>query len=568
LRLVASKAFQHVIRRGGQLQYNRRIPAAVKARPSEHQRLFNGRTHFRQSLGASEYRAALRAAEKIHDEFERLVAEALTPAALALPTATRRFSAEALADVSAFIRERMILHWRQMILRAEINEDDAHYLDVQLDKVIYRPHGTDEMTQLLGCTPVERARQINASWGFNLSEDSDEFAELVLAVKDGCVSGRKGVQDIFAGKALPDEPTSALINRFGAAKKKKTRLFSELVSDHRKRDGFAASTRVKMKRAHDFFLKVVGDKPIAEITRDDVVAFLDALSRQQVGAASGRPKPITRETIQSYLTQISSPLSWAIERGWMSEANPAKGFKVGNWAAPSDQKERRRRFSVIELNELFRHPWFSGCESEAYSYRPGHHVLEDMRYWAPVVALYTGGRAAELAGLKLSEVKLADAYPHILIQANEHRYIKSGERRHIPVLDALLNLGFAAYVERLQRQGAERLFPDWEKPNSGKWASAKWIKAFNRTLLPSVFAEAAAEDHKSPLVFHSLRGSFKVLMLNGGPRHLANGVIGHVQDDLDKAYVGQLTPAETHEAFHHLDYAGLKIPSRSPPSIK
>lgn len=562
---MVSKAFQHVIPRGGRHQYNRRVPAAIIARPAEHQRLFNGRSHFRRSLGAGDYRETLRAAEEAHDEFERLVAEGLAPTAPAIPAPTRRFNAEALADVSAFIRERMILHWRQLILRAEINEDDAHYLDVQLDRVIYRPHGTDEMTQLLGCTPLERARQINAGWGFNLDEESEQFGELVLAIKDGCVSGRKGIQDIFAGKALPDEPTSTLIKQFGGSRsKKKSRLFSELVAEHLKQGTFASTTRVKMKRAHDFFLKVVGDKPIAEITRDDVVSFLDTLSRQQVGAATGRPRSITSETIQSYLTQISSPLSWGIERGWMDGPNPAKGFKVSSWGASSDQKERRRRFSISELNELFRHPWFAGCESEAdfRCYRPGDCLLQDMRYWAPVVALYTGARAAELAGLRLRDIKLEDPHPHILIQANQHRYIKSGWARHVPVLDKLLNLGFRNYVGRLHDAGADRLFPDWERPSSGKWANAKWIKAFNRTLLPSVFPEAAAEDHRSPLVFHSLRGSFKVLALNGAPRHLANAVIGHVQDDLDKSYIGQLTPAETYGTFHQLDFVGLNIPSR------
>lgn len=559
------KAFPHVVLRNGVYQYHRRVPAAVIARKAEFLRLFNGRLLFRRSLGTKVYRDALKSAAIVADDFERLVAEALSPSTPAAPLPSRRFSAEALADVSAFIRERLILRWRQLILRAEISEEDAHYLDVQLDRVIYRPSGTDEMTQLLGMTPLERARELNGSWGFNLDETSNEFAELVLAVKDGCVSGRKGVQDLFAGKSLPDEPTSTLINRFGALRSKgRSRLFSELTAEHLKAGSFANSTRVKMKRAHDLFIKVVGDKPIAEITRDDVRSFLDTLSKQEVGVASGRPRPITRETVQSYLTQISSPLSWAIERGWMNEPNPAKGFKVSNWAAPSDQKERRRRFSIGELIELFKHPWFSGCESPAdhHCYRPGSCMLNDMRYWAPVVALYTGARAGELAGLKLSDIKLEDPHPHILIQANEYRSIKSGVARHVPMLDALLALGFPDYVAKLRASGTDRLFPDWDMPASGKWANAKWIKAFNRTVIPSVFPQATALGHKSPLVFHSLRGTFKVLLLNGGARHLANAVIGHIQDDLDKSYVGHLTPAETYTAFHRVDFSGLKIPNR------
>jgi integrase len=420
------------------------------------------------------------------------------------------------------------------------------------------------MTELLNCSPRERAAEINASWGFALEEGSDEFAELVLAVKDGCVAGRRGIQDIFEGKSLPDEPTSTLINRFGSSKtKKRTKLFSELTAEHRRSGTFADSTRVKMKRAHDFFIRVVGDKRIGDLTRDDVRSFLDVLSKEEVGAGSGRARPITRETVQSYLTQISSSLTWAIDRGWMSDPNPAKGFKVGQWASSADPKERRRRFSVAELNRLFEHPWFAGCEEPNQPYRPGNFQLDDMRYWAPVMALYTGARAAELAGLRVADNHLDAAHPHLLLHPNEFRRIKSGEHRHVPILDALFTLGFREFVDRRRSTGAERLFPEWEKPKSGKWASAKWIKAFNRTVIPAVFPEAASKGHKSPLVFHSFRGAFKMLMLNGGKRHLANAVIGHTQDDLDKSYIGLISPAETYAEFHALDFVGLKVPTRA-----
>jgi hypothetical protein len=54
-----------------------------------------------------------------------------------------------------------------------------------------------------------------------------------------------------------------------------------------------------------------------------------------------------------------------------------------------------------------------------------------------------------------------------------------------------------------------------------------------------------------------------MLLLNAGKRHLANAIIGHVQDDLDKSYLGQMTPVETYAEFHAVDFVGLKMPSRS-----
>ncbi len=552
---MASKAFKYVVPRGGRYQYNRRIPAAVIAIPEAHLRLFKGQSHFRKALSATDERTARRLAVEADEEFERLYAEALSLNAPVETKPRREFSAATLAEVSSYIRERLITEWRQMILHAEISEEDAEHLEMRLDRIVSRPARTDEMTELLGGSPRDRAAEINLSWGLGLDEAANQFAELVRAVKDGCVAGRRGIQDLFEGKALPDEPTSTLIKRFGTPKKRRTKRFSELALEHRQTGTFADATRVKMKRAHEFFVKIVGDKQIGDLTRDDVRLFLDALAKQQVSG-----KPITRETMQSYLTQISSPLSWAIERGWMQEPNPAKGFRLQHWASSSDPKERRRRFSLSELNTLFEHPWFAGCDSptDIGCHKPGDHLLTDIRYWAPVLALYTGARAAELAGLKLSDLDLESACPHILIQANEYRTIKSGVSRHVPVLDALLRLGFREYVEKTRATGADRLFPDWEKPASGKWASAKWIKSFNRTVIPAVFHTG----HKSPLVFHSFRGAFKVLLLNAGKRHLANAVIGHVQDDLDKSYVGLISPAETHAEFHKLEYQGLNLKGR------
>jgi integrase len=508
------------------------------------------------ALQATDERTLRRLAVEADDEFERRRAEALSAAPPVFTPTKRQFSATALAEVSSYIRERLITDWRQMILRAEISQEDAEYLEMRLNRIVSRPAHTDEMTELLNCSPRERAAEINVSWDFGLDESSDEFAELVLAVKDGCVAGRRGIQDLFAGKSLPDEPTSTLINRFGKPRSKRTKLFSELANEHRRSGTFAETTRVKMKRAHDLFVKIVGDKQIGDITRDDVRSFLDALAKQQVAG-----KPITRETMQSYLTQISSPLSFAIERGWMQEPNPAKGFRLQHWASSANPRERRRRFSASELNALFEHPWFAGCEAatDTGCHKRGDILLSDMRYWAPVVALYTGARAAELAGLKLSDVELEGDFPHILIQANQYRGIKSGVDRHVPILDALIRLGFREYVQRIKATGADRLFPDWEKPGSGKWASAKWIKSFNRTVIPAIFPR----DHKSPLVFHSFRGAFKFLLLNGGKRHLANAVIGHVQDDLDKSYLGQMTPAETYDEFHALDFVGLNLRARN-----
>lgn len=194
-----------------------------------------------------------------------------------------------------------------------------------------------------------------------------------------------------------------------------------------------------------------------------------------------------------------------------------------------------------------------------------------MRYWAPVVALYTGARAAELGGLKLSEIVTHGA-PHFIIQPNEYRRTKSGKARIIPLLDALVELGFLDYVSRVADTGSDRLFPDWECPKEfggthadeqTRWANSTWIRAFNRTVVPKVLARPSVKARRSAVTFHSFRGSFKSLLFRSGPEKKANAIIGHEETKLDKAYLLEVTAEDLHREFAKARYDGLILPSRS-----
>lgn len=574
---MAVKGFPHGGIRDGVYQYRRRVPQKVIELPDKYEELFGSRPFVRESLGTKNYSDALKAAALLEKDFDARVEKALGRQPLP-ETAVRhvQVTLAALGRVSSDICTKAVLAWRRDIQRANVDVDARDYLEHRLDQFIDERDGSDVNTAVLwGRSPLDYAREVNVKMGFSVSEKSAEFEELVAAVIDGCQQARRSINDLFDGHSVPVAPTSTLIQNFAKATSgaPSSKTFSDVSALHFSTKKLAAKTRAKMKRSQDLFIQLIGDKNINDYTKADVRLFLDHLAERQVGTASNRARPISQGTLQSYVSGISSPFNFAVGRGWVTDGNPALGMRIEDWRdAPSAREvPKRRRFSVDELNAIFQHPWFSGCHSKSKSYRPGDVLLNDMRYWAPVVAIYTGARAAELGGLMLEEIHLKDDAPHILFRCNKYRNTKFELERHVPILDALLRLGFADYVERIRETGADRLFPDWKLPIKDaiddtfyNWANAKWIRAFNRTVIPAVLPEIAASETRSPVVFHSFRGAFKFMLLGHGNPHLANAVIGHSQDDLDKAYIGNVAPKETYGAFRYADFIDVKIPTRKP----
>lgn len=537
------------------------------------QRLFKGQPIYRVTLDTSEYAEALKRASLEERHFDALVVEALTgkSATLAPPVASRQGNAVELAAIAQLVRDNLVKSWRATIKRAAVDEEAAEYLHWRTENAIVDREEQQGLGGLTNRADREQAAQINSDWGFHVEESSNDFAELIMAVRDGRTQGHRDVADLFAGKSLPDAPSSTLISTFSPASRSATTspTFMSVVADQKKISGFAQKTLQKARRAQELFVSLVGDKPVHLISRDDIHRFAEAVAKQQVGKIDGRI--VSQATVGSYLTQIRSPLNHAVDRQWIL-SNPAAGVKPKNWAAPSNPVKRpdKRPFKVGELNKLFEHPWFAGCSSERSSYLPGSVMLSDMRYWAPVMSLYTGARASELGGLKLSEVVFG-ACPYITIQPNEYRRTKSRKARIVPILDALLGLGFAEYYERVAKLGGDRLFPDWDCPEDrtlnedeelSRWANSRWIRAFNRTVIPSVFPRENDKIERSPITFHSFRGAFKTLLIATGAEKKANAVIGHSETKLDKAYLSEVTPEDLHAEFSSVDYKGLVLPSR------
>ena len=571
--LSSPQSFPHVAIRGKIYYYQRRVPSSVRSRPDAFLLHFSGQALYRKSLETSVYSEALARAALAEAKFDRAVAVAIGASVAVRPSLSpRALDPAGLADIARSIRDKLVDDWRHDIVAAETSPEMADYLEWRLDKVIAVAAREGDIGLVLGGSSVdERAKEINVSENFRVDTKSLHFGELKRAIRDGLTEARRDIQSMFEGNSLPSNSNSTLINSFSScvAPQPSSPTVSVVALEQFRVSNYAPKTVVKYRRAHERFIEVVGDKSINQVVRDDINAFLEAVTARNVGDGAGAARPISQATVQSYLVAISSLLAVAISKGWRAGPNPAAGINLAHWVAEADVRSvpLKRRFKEVEINALLLHPWFSGCESSGVSYKPGHVLLDDMRYWASILALYTGARASELGGLKISEIALGVA-PHITLQPNEYRRIKSGKPRVVPVLDALLELGFADYVGRVASRGSDRLFPDWECPRDrsakaadelSRWANSKWLRAFNRTVIPAVLPRA---DHelRSAVTFHSFRGAFKKLLDDHQAGKKANWIMGHSQDALDQAYIADYTPEELHEAFRDARYRTIAIP--------
>ena len=567
---MAKKSATHIVRRGNVFQYNRRVPQAVIDRLDAWDRHFGGKRIYRVSLNTDNYASALEKGGEMERQFDLLVSLAIRDEQVAAIPIARAPTAAELATLSQAIRDTIVKDWRGSIRLAAVNEEAAEALLIKIENAI-----EEDRPFQPGAGPckheIEYARQYNRMWGFHLDEGSVDFGELILAVRDGRTQGRSDADDLLSGKSLPDAVSSTLISRFGskAATTATKFSFSQVVAEQRRVSNFSKKTLQKADRAQRLFIKLNGDKPVDLITADDIHNFIDAVATQEVGNTG---KSVTRATVQSYLTQVSSPLVYAVERRWLVH-NPAAGHRIKHWVAPSDPvvTPPKRPFSTAELNNVFCYFWFTGCQSARQSHAPGSELLNDMRYWAPVLALYTGARAAELGGLKLNEIILGPV-PYFRIQPNEYRRTKFNKSRIVPMLDALIKVGFLKYLDGIKASGSDRLFPDWKCPADRggteeeeltRWSNSKWIRSFNRTVIPQVVPPQNAEAQRRAVTFHSFRGSFKSLLIRSGSEKKANAIIGHSETALDKAYLISLTPEDLHREFHDASYEGLVLPARN-----
>ncbi len=229
-------------------------------------------------------------------------------------------------------------------------------------------------------------------------------------------------------------------------------------------------------------------------------------------------------TINDHLVVLTGFFDYCIDNKVASMTNPARGLLI---PGAHNKAESYEPFKLAEVQKIF--------QPELYVKKM---KLPDF-YWGPLVGLFTGARAEEIASLDLEQVYAEKGIWLIdILEGKTENAV-----RKVPVHEQLLALGFVDYVNCLQKAGYKKLFPHLQDGKNGY--KKNMCRMFGEYLdLPEV-------DIVDPLkVFHSFRHTVVTKLTGVGVNEgLKRAMVGH---DID-------TKTSAHDDYTHLD--ALTIPN-------
>jgi integrase len=224
-------------------------------------------------------------------------------------------------------------------------------------------------------------------------------------------------------------------------------------------------------------------------------------------------------SVERYLNVVRAVINHAIrEFDLNGMANPFMNLDAGPRDKAEPDRDKRRPFTPKEL--------------EATTARIRSMARPDLRHiWQMLEG--TGCRLAEVAGLRISDVHLDHAIPHLTVEWHDDRRIKNAvSRRNVPLLGTALDAAIGAVnVAKKATKGDARatglLFPSYGRQGGPAAASAALGK----------HVRACVTDPK--VTTHSLRHLMKDrLRLAGVTKADQDIVLGHSSGSVGEDYGG------------------------------
>jgi integrase len=250
----------------------------------------------------------------------------------------------------------------------------------------------------------------------------------------------------------------------------------------------------------DFLYTQVGeDFDICQFDKNKAVEVKKAVMNKETNRTDkDGNKELAVKTINRYLVNFNAFLNWCSNEGKIEKSNFFAGLKIKE---TKNSKSKHRPYTSDEITKVM-------------SYKPTRsNEAEKIRidaYWFPKVALYTGMRLNEIAGLTVNDFK----------QENDIHYINLFDKdlktetseRHIPIHSKLVDLGFLDFVEQRKKDKQKVLF---NQIRAGKKIAGKdgWgvtiSKWYNLNLVKKIGVDKREEKANNKLVdFHGLRHTF------------------------------------------------------------
>lgn len=300
--------------------------------------------------------------------------------------------------------------------------------------------------------------------------------------------------------------------------------------------GWRGQSKAQNEATYRLFVEVCSDRPVSEYTRRHLSDLYDVLRglpamyakdrrwrglplREIVEAAKDDPSPrLAMTTLSRHFSALGGFFAHAKRQGLLAGENPAHGFE---FPRKGRANSRRDMWEGEPLRKLFRSPVWTGCHPFFRS-RPGPQIIEDERYWLPLLGLYHGNRLEEFAQLRREDVMQEAGIWCFRIHGEDGRQIKNAQsERRVPLHPEIERRGFLAYVERTAPKPADMVFPllrPGGPDNKAGYYFTKWWTDYRK----------AIGVYKSGLDYHSFRhGVTTKLFAAAVTREIIDELTGH-----------------------------------------
>ncbi|MEI6715154.1 MAG: site-specific integrase [Verrucomicrobiota bacterium] len=304
--------------------------------------------------------------------------------------------------------------------------------------------------------------------------------------------------------------------------------------------------QIRCRLLTDFFGTA---RSLNSITDDDAIRMVDFLATipanaakrykgaSLIDAAKQEAKSKSKElihprTIEDYLTGLVAVLNYAKEKRWLKE-NPFGGRLISE-RLPKHFKKKRQPLSPDEMIRVFSSPEFIAHKEQGE---------DEARFWLPLLCLFHGARADEVAGLRVPDVRNIEDIICLDFHETEERRLKNDHSvRIVPVHKQLIAFKFLDFVKRRREEDADGyLFTKLNQNKNGKRADSvcKWWQRFVTRLLGPAPSDATTGARG----IHSLRHSWATAARSAGiDESIRKQLGGWSQDDAAGEY-GQSSDA-------------------------
>ena len=204
-----------------------------------------------------------------------------------------------------------------------------------------------------------------------------------------------------------------------------------------------SETADRVKRGEDHVRRSAGIRLATDPLPDD------CLARDQLGLGLS-----TTNRHWGFLRQLTD---------WYSKHHPLAALDYSAFIEHDKRnaRDQRDRYTEEQGRALFSLPPWTGAKSYARRMQPGKLLVHCAWYFVPMIGWYTGMRREEICGLKLDDIETVDGFWQFHVRPTEIRRLKTiTSARVLPFADELLRLGLPGYVSALREAGETMLFPE------------------------------------------------------------------------------------------------------------